>query len=68
MTLTDVKYTATVFSSVTKGRHISASGCCQYNSVVINATHCLFFFNRSRVGGRDRKKSPGAEQRTGSNA
>ena len=43
MTLTDVKYTATVFSSVTKGRHISASGCCQYNSVVINATHCLFF-------------------------
>lgn len=38
---------------------------------IINKTVMLFFFlvlNRSRVGGRDRKKSPGAKQRTGSNA
>ena len=28
----------------------------------------VVFFYRSRVGGRDRKKSPGAKQRTGSNA
>lgn len=38
---------------------------------ISNKTVFLFFFlrfNRSRAGGRDRQKSPGTKQRTGSNA